>query len=191
MVVELSGISWRVLDIDVDVDKLHGNKWALLLADRVIGTGPYNKAQVGMTWERCDLRRWLNGVFKYSLGEAFARRIVRVKVDNGPSPIWSDVDGGKETVDSFYLLSMSELATHLAGVESPDWPKLRNGLWKDDRFRAYDESGSRAWWWLRSPGHDADTAAGVSSGGNLRDGGDGVSASSGGVRPAFTLRLEP
>ncbi|MDR3068574.1 MAG: DUF6273 domain-containing protein [Cellulomonas sp.] len=179
--VRLSGIDWRVLEVTSDR--------ALLLADRVIGTGPYHGANVDVTWGRCDLRRWLNGAFLESLGEPLVSRVPQVTVRNGPNPIWG-TDGGPDTTDRVFLLSMEEAASYLAGKE-PDWTTYRSGgsLWSEGLV-ARNEENETAWWWLRSPGYRPDNAARVSRGGDLYDRGDSVSASSAGVRPAFWLNLE-
>lgn len=177
--VRLSGIDWQVL-------KVEGRR-ALLLADRVIGTGPYNKKQEITTWERCDLRRWLDEDFARSLGEPLTSRVVRVKVRNGPNPTW-DTSGGNDTQDRFFLLSMEEAADWLAG-KKPYW-RQKKGSCSSDALIAKDEAGESAWWWLRSPGRDPGRAAYVFGGGDLYGVGGGVSASSGGVRPAFWLNLE-
>ncbi|MDR3068333.1 MAG: DUF6273 domain-containing protein [Cellulomonas sp.] len=178
--VRLSGIDWRVLEVT-------GHR-TLLLADRVIGTGPYHDVtwEADVTWEQCDLRQWLNGQFLDSLGQPLASRVLRTKVVNRPNPAWRR-PGGEDTEDQVFLLSMEEAADWLTG-EHPRWTSFR--WFKSDKLIARYEDGSSAWWWLRSPGDETDRAALVSHVGNLRDYGGRVSAS-GGVRPAFWLKLEP
>ncbi|MCL2422834.1 MAG: KAP family NTPase [Micrococcales bacterium] len=185
-VVRLSGIDWRVLE----VTPTGSDHRALLLADRVIGKGPYNKAQVATTWERCDLRRWLNEEFAQSLGKPLTDRVLRRKVHNGPNPVW-DTPGGEDTVDQFFLLSMEEAALHLAGQEPSDWKQYQNSGWflLGTQGIAEDEEGKFAWWWLRSPGGSPGRAANVLFDGTLRVVGYGVSSSAA-VRPAFWLNLE-
>jgi hypothetical protein len=179
--VRLSGIDWRVL-------KVTGHQ-GLLLADRAIGTGPYHEKRADVTWERCYLRRWLNGPFLASLGQPLASRAVQVTVVNGPNPTW-DTPGGTDTKDQVFLLSMEEAADWLAG-ERPRWERYRNcGWFKSDKLIAEDEECDSAWWWLRSPGDRPGCAAYVLTDGFLIDGGLYVSVSSGGARPAFWLNLE-
>ncbi|MDR3068971.1 MAG: DUF6273 domain-containing protein [Cellulomonas sp.] len=177
--VRLSGIDWRVL-------KVTGHQ-ALLLADRVIGTGSYHQEQAGVTWERCDLRRWLNGQFLGSLGPPLASLVLQTRLLNGPNPVWGTPDGQDEK-DQFFLLSTEEAVGYLA----EPWESGFGSRWfQSDRLIAKNEDGANAWWWLRSPGPGPGCAAYVGTGGSLGDGGSNVSASSGGVRPAFWLNLEP
>lgn len=182
-VVRLSGIDWRVLEVMPD-----GR--ALLIADHVIGTGPYNKAQVSVTWERCDLRRWLNEEFLKSLGGPLSSQIVRWKAQNAPNPTWG-TDGGKDTVDQVFLLSMKDAADYFAGQEPSDWEDYQSRwfpLGKDGM--ATNEEGESAWWWLRSPGDIPDRAATVISTGSIFGSGSIVSVPTGGVRPALWINLE-
>jgi hypothetical protein len=41
------------------------------------------------------------------------------------------------------------------------------------------------WWWLRSPGNNANNAANVNNDGNVNDNGNNVNNDNGGVRPAL------
>lgn len=191
--VRLGGIDWRVLEPPGET----GEPQALLLADRVIGTGPYNKAQVAMTWERCDLRGWLNGPFLDSLGAAFQSRVLSTEVQNGPNPTW-DTDGGDDAKDHVFLLSMEEAAWYLAKKKDVRWKKYRKSGWfgreqVEKGLATADEDGGAAWWWLRSPGGDPAIVAVVTPGGYLFDVGYrrtvGVAAV-GGVRRALWLNLE-
>ena len=52
-----------------------------------------------------------------------------------------------------------------------------------------DFSKNVYWWWLRSPGYDSDSAAGVGSDGWVDDDGDRVDNRDDGVRPALHLNL--
>ncbi|MCL2092258.1 MAG: DUF6273 domain-containing protein [Micrococcales bacterium] len=178
--VRLSGIDWRVLEVTSD------NR-ALLLADRVIGTGPYNETLVETTWEQCDLRRWLNGAFLGSLGGALSARVLSATVRNGPNPTWG-MDGGRDTEDQVFLISMQEAASYLSGRE-PNWEEYRSGDFQSDNLKAKTEGSSGASWWLRSPGNRTDCAAHVGVGGLILSSGVVVYMPCG-VRPAFWLNLE-
>ncbi|MCL2467178.1 MAG: KAP family NTPase [Micrococcales bacterium] len=186
-VVRLSGVDWRVLEVRSE----GSDRQALLLADRVIGTGPYNKADIRTSWARCDLRRWLNEEFADSLGKPLTDRVLRRKVHNGPNPVW-DTDGGEDTTDQFFLLSMEDAAGYFTDEVPSDWKAYR----KLKRFAlgvhgiAKNEEGESSWWWLRSSGRSPVYCAGVSRDGDVRDSGFLVS-SSWAVRPAFWLNLEP
>jgi hypothetical protein len=59
-----------------------------------------------------------------------------------------------------------------------------------DVDRQIKEAENRAWWWLRSPGSDSDSAAHVSNVGSVYASGNNVPRDSGGVRPALWLNLK-
>ncbi|MCL2422808.1 MAG: DUF6273 domain-containing protein [Micrococcales bacterium] len=182
--VWLSGYSWKVLDV------VDGTR-ALLLADRVVARRPYHSTRVAITWQRCDLRRWLNDEFCTSLGDPLVSRVLTVKVRNEPN-LTGGTNGGKDTKDRFFLLSMREAVVFFTGGEPDTWEGYRTeALTLDDRGRARDGQGKRAWWWLRSPGHQRVEAAYVAHDGKVDTIGYSVSVSFGGVRPAFWLSLQP
>ncbi|MCL2850324.1 MAG: DUF6273 domain-containing protein [Micrococcales bacterium] len=183
--VQLGGIYWRVLD----VVRKRGGQRALLLAARVVARAPYHRAGVEVTWERCDLRRWLNDEFCSSLGEPVASRVVESRVRNEASWVWK-TPGGNDTTDRVFLLSMQEAVEHLAGA---DWKVFRESVVLElgDRATGTDEDGASAWWWLRSPGSTPVLAARVLDDGVLNARGYSVSWTGGGVRPAFWLNLRP
>ena len=179
--VRLSGIGWRVLGVD--------GARALLLADRVIGTSPYHREQGAITWESCDLRRWLNEEFCGSLGEPVVSRVAVVRKKNGPNPAWG-TPGCFGTKDRVFLLSAEEAAVWFKGREPKNWGKHLRNMRLGKSAQAANETGTRSvWWWLRSPGYEPDCAAYVDDNGDLNVGGRGVSAADGGVRPAFLLDL--
>ena len=186
--VRLSGIDWRVLDMTVD----GSDQRALLLADRVIGTGPYHDVSADVTWESCSLRHWLNNDWLSSLGP-LAARVAPVDLRNGPNPVWG-TDGGGSTTDQIFLLSMEEAAALLTGNTDVEWKKYQGTQWfgqlpDEQGLAAADEDDESTWWWLRSPGDFPDFAAYVYAVGTVFDNGGPVSASKGGIRPAFWLNL--
>ncbi|MDR1807043.1 MAG: DUF6273 domain-containing protein, partial [Propionibacteriaceae bacterium] len=185
LAVELSGWTWRVLAVDGDP----GTRRALLLADGVVGRGPYHRADEAVVWADSDLRAWLNSEFLAGLGKAVVDRVAEAAVDNEDNPTWG-TPGGPATSDRVFLLSQREAAGYLAGQWEVDWGevRLRGGL-GDARLSARDEDGASAWWWLRSPGGAPVLAADVSPGGSLHGGGGPVAAAGGGVRPALWLNL--
>ncbi|MCL2090187.1 MAG: serine/threonine-protein kinase PknG [Micrococcales bacterium] len=185
--VRMSGIDWRVLEVQVDASG--DRRRALLLADRVIGTGPYHPTQVPVTWPGCDLRRWLNdeSLFLGSLGVPLVSRILQAEVCNGPNPAWAR-GGDKNTTDRVFLLSMEEAASFLAlAGKKVQWKRYRYSR-SVDGLAAVDEAGTPTGWWLRSPGGRPDHAAYVDAEGNL-DGYGGSVPSPVGVRPAFWMVL--
>jgi hypothetical protein len=184
--VTLSGYDWRVLEVAGEP----GERRALLLADRVVGSGPYHRAEEAVTWADCDLRAWLNSEFLAGLGKPVVDQVTELTIENAVNPTW-DTPGGPASSDRILLLSVAEAAGYLTGQWEVDWRKYRTGGWfTDKRLVALNVGGDAAWWWLRSPGNVPDGAAGVYADGYLDDNGDTVAAAGGGVRPALWLNLE-
>ncbi|MCL2422500.1 MAG: DUF6273 domain-containing protein [Micrococcales bacterium] len=178
--VWLSGRAWQVLDV--------ADGRAFLLADQVVCKRPYHQMRTAITWQHCDLRRWLNKEFLPSLGGPLVSRVLTVRVPNEPNPVWG-TRGGNSTKDRVFLLSMQEAAALLNGKEPDTWDWARY-LTLGNRGKAEDEKGGSVWWWLRSPGGDPDRAVRVTRDGTLREYGRGVSWPAG-VRPVFWLSLQP
>lgn len=124
---KIEPIKWRVLSVE-------GND-AFLMADQDLDCRQYNEEQMGVTWERCTLRSWLNGYGEdqnglkrnYSednfLNNAFTETerdaIMTVTVENTQNPIYY-TDGGNNTEDRVYLLSYDELNDPAYGFETSE-----------------------------------------------------------------------
>ncbi len=144
----------------------------------------YHFANRAITWESCDLRRWLNGEFlSKAFNDSERSCIINTRIDNWDNEKYG-TPGGETTEDSVFILSLDEA----------------NTLFKDDNARrcrpsryavskgAYTENGN-CWWWLRSPGVDPSYAASVGSSGNLNRDGNFVSDCDDCVRPAMYLKI--
>ena len=188
---ELAPVEWEALDVQ--------NGEVLFISKYGLDVKPYNKEAVGVTWETCTLRKWLNADFLnavFSVEEQ--QRIVTTTVDNSKAQGYSNwnTNGGNNTQDKIFLLSYAE-ANKYFGVtwNSTDNRKLRVqptayairiGALTKPSFKT--EAGEAAGlWWLRSPGLSQDTSARVGFGGALRcsivNYGDVC------VRPAFWMKL--
>ena len=171
-------IEWIVLDVE-------GSK-ALLLSKYGLDEKPYNTEEIEITWEQCSMRKWLNGEF---LNQAFSSeersKIIRVKISNPDNPSF-DTEGGSDTDDQVFLLSIDEAKKYFATgdarkTKSTAYAKI-NGVWTNDSGYCF--------WWLRSPGYDQSLAAYVDSDGGVYVFGYSVSNDYYAVRPAFWLNLE-
>ena len=182
-------IKWRVLSVN-------GND-AFLLADKNLDAKPYNKERTSVTWATCTLRTWLNGTFLNtaftSAEQAAIRNTIVVNEDN---PYYG-TEGGANTTDKVYLLSIAEACNTVYGF---------NGEFRADsetreaKNTAYaKECGASTWmgteyegnddWWLRSPGRLSDDASYVYFiGCGVYDGYD-VNYDHFAVRPALHLNL--
>lgn len=146
----------------------------LIISSYILRAQPYNTERIDVTWETCSLRSWLNEDF---INEAFSssdqKYILTVTISNPDNPKYG-TEGGNDTEDKVFLLSIDEANTLFADKQ---------------------ERGLMGSWWLRSPGIYSRTATGV--------GGEGVAASGGyistegwyveseiGVRPAMWIKLD-
>jgi hypothetical protein len=196
---------WRVLDA-------RGGR-ALLLTEDVIEKRPYNTDVADdVTWEKCTLRRYLNGEFFQSFSSADQARILQTDNINADNR-WYGTKGGNNTIDKIFLLSIEEVVKYFGDsgafaqkegndIEYYYWENSKwNIIHKLDltKWCCYSDqySGARiakykndaCWWWLRSLGIHSDDAANVYNDGFLDLSGDNVDRSDGGVRPALWLNL--
>lgn len=173
------------------------------------------------------MRSWLNGYGTeknqdgkdYSednfFGNAFSRSeqsaISTTRVVNNDNPEYG-TEGGNDTSDKVYLLSIDEVTNPAYGFTSNiNRTKTREAIntayvadGGEVKSSWMESAGSAGDWWLRSPGDCAGTAAYVSAGefidamseyyyrdeyGYVLQGGDYVSNTSSAVRPALHINL--
>ena len=179
-------IKWQILSKDGDD--------LFLLADKALDCKLYNDEYTAVTWETCTLRTWLNNEF---LNTAFSKAeqngITTTTVVNADNPEYT-TNGGNNTQDKIFLLSLDEVANTSYG--------FRSGREYGDQARICEatayakQQGASAnyvdkatfWWWLRSPGMGSRSVATVIYGGANASGGN-VDYGSGAVRPALHLNL--
>ena len=160
-------IEWLVLEVS-------GNE-ALLISRYGLDCISYHHEHCDMTWEKCDLRRWLNNDF---LRVAFSREeFERIKVsellnDNNPR---RGTFGGNRTKDMVFCLSFGEAEQYFQNDE-------------ERKCEAYASDGFCSWW-LRSPGYDRDLASYVDAVGRLHPYGDRINCDSNLIRPALRIIL--
>ena len=201
---EKQPIKWRVLSVDGDD--------VFLLADKNIDVQRYNDTDTDVTWETCTMRSWLNGYGAgansdgkdYSdnnfLDNAFTEKeqsmIKTTNVVNKDNPEYG-TEGGNDTSDQVYLLSIDEVTNPAYGFTSDtDYIKMREAVntsyvagGGEIKSPYMESAGSVDNWWLRSPGNDSSSAADVNDRGYVDRDGDDVSIIGVGVRPALHLNL--
>lgn len=170
-------------DIEWIVLAKEGNK-ALLISKYCLDAQAYNTEFETVTWETCSLRNWLNSTF---INDAFSAKeqakIVTSLVKNDANPYFV-TEGGKDTNDKVFLLSIDEAETYFTSdearmVSSTEYANARG---------AYVGSNGRSSWLLRSPGESNSGAASVSwDDGRSLSG--SVNRSFGGVRPVLWINL--
>jgi len=191
--IKFGRYNWRMLDVDKQ------NSEKLLLCDKAIIMGYYDKG-IDVTWENCTLRSYLNDEFYNSFREDEKKRIVEKTILNS-SNLWYDTQGGKDTRDKIFLLSLEEVDRYFG--DSGDYLIKKRKMYGDDKFitdsngnylsNTYDNDrvtnydNEVCWWWLRSPGCVSNYVAIVHISGGIRVSGKDVCFDRGGVRPALWL----
>ena len=176
------------------------NGKTLIITEKIIDKRPYNNETIEITWETCDLRKYLNGEFYNSFSAADRARICDAENENPANP-WYGTSGGNSTTDKIFLLSVDEVLKYFGDsgqiktrfmYPSPwgDWCKDEFLPWIDDEYnvnrRAVDDDDVCANYWLRSPGcrkncvtnimgfcGDGYDQGGINIAGNLNMDGDG------------------
>ncbi|MBD5106431.1 MAG: Ig domain-containing protein, partial [Lachnospiraceae bacterium] len=156
-------IKWKVLNND-------GSN-LFVVADKAIDCKEYNEEYVNITWETSTIRNWLNNSFyntAFSSSEQGA--IVTQNVVNEDNPSCG-TEGGNNTSDKIYLLSISEVTNETYGFCS-DYSTFSASRWVQPSNYAhargastYNDSNTggndNCWWWLRSTGYSSYDAARV------------------------------
>jgi hypothetical protein len=180
-IMEFGGYSWRVIAVQGDN--------ALIITEEVIDLRAYNEEREDVTWADCDLRAWLNGEFLDSFDEGERDLIVETRNGNNDNE-WFGSDGGEDTTDSVFLLSLEEAVRYFGdsgqlAKRPSDTSRFISDGHNDNRVAFSDDSAT--WWWLRSPGKAGTAATDVISDGSINVEGSGVH-NHGGVRPALWLK---
>ena len=150
-------IEWLVLDYDEE------NQRVLLLSRYGLDAMAYHRLELDITWEKCDLRKWLNNDFVDTAFTGEERNaILTTKVDNGSQQNFGKHNGSFDTEDQVFLLSYLE-ANRYFGVDRLKYDTAgrlhptdyaASKLSPDKPSSVYQtEIGETAiGWWLRSPG---------------------------------------
>lgn len=114
-------VEWYVLD------KADGE--VTLLSVYLLAREPYNKENTNITWEDCTLRSWLNDEFyNETFSEKEQAAIVNTDVVNEDNPFW-DTEGGSDTVDKVWLLSLGEVEKYFGIPMTPESDPLYNNTY--------------------------------------------------------------
>ncbi len=195
--ISFGNYTWQVLDIQ--------NDRALMITEYIIEQRPYHNAYVGTTWADCSLRSYLNGEFYDRFCTDEKSRICPVINKNSDNQ-WYGTNGGEDTRDNIFLLSMEEVACLYFGDSSRTLfnPGRNQRYW----FERKDENNQRRvarletnkeqvwWWWVRTPGRFNVKAVYIHGDGNIGIQGNNIlkgniadGKCTGGVRPALWFKL--
>lgn len=149
---------------------------------------PYNERYTEVTWETCTLRKWLNEDFfieAFSTEEKDSIVLATVKAQKNP---YYDTNPGNDTNDRIFLLSFEETEYYFATFKERICIPTAYSLAQNEHIAKYENG---CFWWLRTPGENAEKAACVGNFGILSDFSLGVGYNGNGVRPAMWIKLEP
>lgn len=159
----------------------------LLISKYALDCQPYNSTKADVTWETSSVRAWLNeSFFNDAFKAADQKHISSSRVTADPNPEYT-IDPGKDTTDQVFLLSIDEVNSYYKSNETRVC--MATVYAKAKGVSTIGAGG--CWWWLRSPGNLSDSAAFVNDDGSVRCPGAYVSSTSGSVRPALWIDLEP
>lgn len=188
---EKQPIKWRVLSIDGDD--------AFLLADRNLfcstyDVGPFVNEEI--TWETCVLRERLNSGFLSDAFSAVEQAEIRDTNVENKDNLEYGTEGGNDTIDKIYILSIEEVSNAAYGFNSNYSEPSDTRIARDTAYAAFPGrqsfniyEGSADYWRLRSPGKDDISAAIIKSNGAGEHCDWGYKAGLNAVRPALHLNL--
>lgn len=177
-------LCWRVLHVD---EKKHR---ALLITEKLIDCRLYHDLRENVSWEQCSLRKWINGDF---IRKAFTTEEALL-ISGG----WNDNQENMKaelssngTYDRAFVLSIHEAKTYFNndGDRQAVVTNYARKEGSDANYERKEGSGGNGWWWLRSSGYIARSAARVFRSGNISERGNHVDYASGSVRPALWVYL--
>ncbi|MBR0510393.1 MAG: Ig-like domain-containing protein [Clostridia bacterium] len=155
-------IAWRVLS--------NGNDGLFVLSEKILDREKYHSTYSNVTWETCDLRKWLNKTFYDLAFNSDEKNGIREsQILNDPNPD-KGTSGGNETQDHVFVLSYNE-------ATAPDYgfPDNRNNTALRTSYctaYALSKLGYNHYfentWWLRTPGVYSSNACSVYNTGSLR-----------------------
>ena len=144
-------IKWRVLSISEDATD------AFLIADKVVDLARYYEdGSVEITWEKSDIRQWLNSEFMdKAFTESEKDHIKETTVETADNK-WSGEPGGNDTIDKIYLPSIEEMLEPSYGFSSDetevDTRRVGCTAYVSKGGSARTDYFDTTIYWLRSPG---------------------------------------
>lgn len=151
-------IRWRVLAVKPD------EGIALLTVKKCLASRPFHAQPPYPTWEKSDMRSWLNGEFIEAVFTPEERELlVLSEVPNDASQdCRNGRDGGPTTQDRVFLFSYTEARDYFK-----DYEDRRCSLTLVAKAQGgYADDEGDCCWWLRSPGSSDDAVGFVSYGGS-------------------------
>jgi hypothetical protein len=182
--VQFGEYIWRVLAVE--------DGKALIITETIIENRPFNVEWKTITWEKCDIRKYLNGEFYDRFSADEKKMISETKNENPDNPLYGTA-AGRSTTDNVFLLSLEDVVKYFG-----DSGQLENisdvGQMIDDEYNGVratvDGDGKKCYWWLRTFGYSSAEVVVIDYDGVIQVDGDVFAKDTGGVRPALWLKLE-
>ena len=178
--IDFGGERWLVLEKDGDKQ--------LIISQHILFTLHYHNSTTTTTWETSDMREFLNGEY-YNTFDASSRAQIRTVINENLDNQWHGTDGGNDTEDKIFMLSLREVAKYFGGLDKLyNRPTPTTSYITDEYNEAREATTKEGYsrpWWLRSPGDGSHTASIIMFGPILMYG-DHV-FQSWGVRPAMWI----
>lgn len=160
---EPAPVKWRILSIEAAED---GTREAVVMSDRLLSAEEFhdtsqtpNIAAYAVSWEKSDLRTWLNNSF---YGEAFdpeERKLIRTSTVVTESA--DSMHRRTETEDRIYLLSKEEASDPAYGFDGTSDACASRSVSRTTDFAWFQNrdcyggdnavNADRLGWWLRTP----------------------------------------
>jgi len=196
--INFGNYEWQVLDVK--------DATMLIITKDIVEQRDYHNKKESVTWETSESRHYLNKEFFERFNDSEKERIIPVLNKNPGNP-WYGSDGGNDTTDKVFLLSMDECVRKYFGDSSRllDNPKPNQRYWFDRK----DENNSKRkaqfmngiwWWWTRTPGKHNRVEVYIHGDGNIGIQGNGIckttfntlhyitQSNQGGLRPAVWVK---
>jgi len=198
--LKLGKHEWRVLQVK--------DGGILVTSETTVGKAPFHDIDGPITWEKSNLRNYLNEYFYNTFSSDEKARIQHTQVTDRDNP-WYGTKCGETTIDKIFLLSYDEVIEYFGDsgdmknkkgwhyymdelTPCDDNCHLKYGDCINDEYsearKVKDIRGKDDWWWLRSPGgQGSHTAGSIGYHGELWLCGDDAYRVDGGIRPAMWL----
>ncbi len=171
-------INWIVLEKRGDM--------LLLLSQQTLNAIPYNDERIDMTWEKSQLRAWLNDEFYDAAFNTNEKQLIsETTVESHNNSFVEYAEQGNATRDNVFLLSIQEVDKYLSEKDrtcEPTQYAIEQGAW-------INENIGKGWWWLRTIGRFPYSAAIITYDDFVHSDGFFVDFDDVGVRPALWIDL--
>ena len=157
---------------------------ALLITKHVIDCRLYHRAAVPVTWETCDLRKWLNRDFFSRAFSGEEKKRILITDHETDENMKFGTDGGKATRDRIFCLETSAALYFFKkdhdSEATPTPYAMKQGAIPD----FHDKKSS---WWSRTPGFAENRACHIDSTEYISRCGVPVNSANIGIRPAMKI----